>query len=71
VVVGGAFLAALPLLMRRFGLEGAGAGLVAAEIGLGVGFLLMLMRHGRERLRGNPALPPDDAALLSTEPALD
>jgi len=47
LVVGLGYLAALPLLLSRFGLVGAGAGLVAAEAGLALGFLWFLLRERR------------------------
>jgi O-antigen/teichoic acid export membrane protein len=61
VVVGGVFLAALPWLMHRFGLQGAGAGLLAAEFGLAAGFLALLMRQGRRRMAARPV--EDDTAI--------
>ena len=61
VVVSLLFLAALPLLVQRFGLAGAGAGLLAAEIGLAIGFVAMLTRHGRARLKAQPVV--DDALV--------
>jgi O-antigen/teichoic acid export membrane protein len=61
VVVSVSFLAALPLLVERFGLTGAGGGLLVAEFGLAVGFLAMLMRHGRARLKAKPVV--DDSLV--------
>lgn len=53
LVVSAAFLSALPWLNRHFGLPGAGAGLLAAEACLGLGFLLVLL-HRRARSSGSP-----------------
>jgi O-antigen/teichoic acid export membrane protein len=61
VVVSGAFLAVLPWLMHRFGLQGAGAGLLAAEFGLAAGFLVLLTRHGRRRMTAEPVV--DDTPI--------
>ena len=56
VVVSVIFLCSLPLLVRSFGLTGAGAGLLAAEAGLAIGFITMLMRHSRQRIRPAPVV---------------
>ncbi len=49
LVVGTAYLSALPFLLRRFALTGAGAGLVAAETGLALGLLWFLLRERKLR----------------------
>jgi O-antigen/teichoic acid export membrane protein len=56
VVVGAFFLAALPFVLHRYGLIGAGAALLIAEIGLASGFLVVLLRHGRRTMKARPVL---------------
>jgi O-antigen/teichoic acid export membrane protein len=45
VVVAVVFIASLPLLVRGFGLEGVGAGLVAATGAMALGMVLLLLRR--------------------------
>jgi O-antigen/teichoic acid export membrane protein len=47
VVVAAAYAAALPFLVRRFGLEAAGAALVAASAAIALGMLWLLLRRHR------------------------
>ncbi len=49
LVVGVLFLAILPLLVTRFGLIGAGAGLVAASCALALGMLWFILKENRTR----------------------
>jgi O-antigen/teichoic acid export membrane protein len=63
VVVGAAFLAALPDLMRRFGLTGAGVGLLCAEVGLAIGFFVLLQRHQRVRRDADLSVTEIDPTL--------
>jgi len=62
LVVGATFLASLPSLVRRFGLEGGGAALVAAELALGAGFMVALRLMPGARRGPAPAVvtPPAD-----------
>ena len=47
VVVAAAYAAVLPFLVRRFGLEAAGVGLVVASAAIALGMLWLLLRHRR------------------------
>lgn len=61
LVVGAAFLTILPLLVTRFGLIGAGAGLAAAACALALGMLWFILRENGTR-RDSTAAPrsPDN-----------
>jgi O-antigen/teichoic acid export membrane protein len=56
VVASAIFLSTLPHLVRHYGLTGAGAGLLVAEICLATGFILALLRHGRRRMTRDPLI---------------
>lgn len=62
LVVSAAFLAILPFLVTRFGLIGAGAGLVAASIGLALGMLYFMLRENGNR-QDEAIVPPDSESL--------
>ncbi|MGA0604740.1 lipopolysaccharide biosynthesis protein [Phenylobacterium sp. VNQ135] len=57
LVVGAAFLVALPFLVEAFGLTGAGAGLVGAAAALALGLLWFILRENGNR-RGPPSNEP-------------
>lgn len=57
LAVSAAFLAALPFLVQRFGLIGAGAGLAAAAGALALGMLLFILRESGNRRRAAPPAP--------------
>jgi O-antigen/teichoic acid export membrane protein len=60
-VVSVAFLLAMPVLAGRYGLTGAGAGLVGASTALAVGMLLFILReNGNRRPSAPSATVPDD-----------
>lgn len=65
--VGGAFVVALPFLVREFGLTGAGAGLVAAAGALALVMLWSILRESRNRPRGAAPPSPEDAIGLKGE----
>jgi O-antigen/teichoic acid export membrane protein len=61
LVVSVAFLLAMPVLAGRYGLTGAGAGLVGASTALAVGMLLFILRENGNRRPSAPTAPvPDD-----------
>jgi len=60
LAVSAAFLAALPFLVTRFGLIGAGAGLAAAAGALALGMLWFILReNGTRRKAATPAPEPE------------
>ncbi len=60
LAVSAAFLAALPFLVTRFGLIGAGAGLAAAAGALALGMLWFILReNGTRRTAATPAPAPE------------
>src|SRR3989344_1142451 len=60
LAVSAAFLAALPFLVTRFGLIGAGAGLAAAAGALALGMLWFILReNGTRREAATPAPEPE------------
>lgn len=66
LIVGAAFLAALPFLMTRFGLIGAGAGLAAAAGALALGMLWFILRENGNREHGGLAAPAPPPAPVET-----
>ena len=60
-VVSAAFLAFLPFLVTRFGLIGAGAGLVAASVALALGMLFFMLRENGNRQDKATVLPDPDS----------
>jgi O-antigen/teichoic acid export membrane protein len=64
LVVAGALLIALPFMIERFGITGAGAALVAAMAALAAGMLFMLRRQSG----GSSAAPLQEMACA--EPTL-
>ena len=60
LTVGVAFVAALPFLIGRFGLIGAGAGLAAAAGALALGMLWFILRENGNRRAGTPVGPPEN-----------
>ncbi|HKR89701.1 MAG TPA: lipopolysaccharide biosynthesis protein [Phenylobacterium sp.] len=55
VVVAAAYAAALPFLVRRFGVEAAGAALVASSLAIALGMLWLLLRQRSQADRYNAA----------------
>ncbi len=62
LVVSAAFLAILPFLVARFGLIGAGAGLVAAAAALALGMLYFMLRENGNR-QDTKVTPPGPDSL--------
>lgn len=67
VVVSAAFLAALPFLTQRFGVQGAGAALVCAAAAMAAGMLILLLR-GRSREAATAAPLPSSSKRLKSAP---
>jgi O-antigen/teichoic acid export membrane protein len=63
LIVSLAFLAALPFLIERFGLIGAGAGLVGAAAALALGMLWFILRESGNRRGGAPPAPQSPDSL--------
>jgi O-antigen/teichoic acid export membrane protein len=55
IVVAAAYAAALPFLVRQYGLEAAGAALVAASAAIAVGMLWLLLRQRPQAQRQKAA----------------
>ena len=60
LVVSAVFLLALPVLIHRLGLTGAGAALVGAAVALAVGMLLFILRENGNRRPSAPTAPVPD-----------
>ena len=56
------YLAILPFLVERYGINGAGAGLLIATAALGLGMLWRLLRRRRKAAPEEPACDPDASA---------
>jgi O-antigen/teichoic acid export membrane protein len=67
LVVGVAFIVALPFLVSAFGLTGAGAGLVAAAGALALVMLWSILRESRNRPSGSAPPSSEDAIGLKGE----